>query len=54
MNFDELFIAATGHGQPFDYQRRLAGGLEGCRCETKLINIPKGLDKTASAVFAWR
>ena len=27
MNFDDVFKAATGHGQgPFDYQRRLACG----------------------------
>ncbi len=52
MNFDEFFKAATGHA-PFDYQRLLAGGNEGCRCESKLINVPTGLGKTAAVVLAW-
>lgn len=53
MNFDDFFKAATRHGQPYEYQRRLAGGNEGCDCESKLINIPTGLGKTAAVVLAW-
>lgn len=54
MNFDDFFKAATGHEQgPFDYQRRLAGSDLGAVCESKLINIPTGLGKTAAVVLAW-
>jgi CRISPR-associated endonuclease/helicase Cas3 len=53
MSFQDYFRAATGHGQPFDYQRRLAGGDTGCACESQLINIPTGLGKTAAVVLAW-
>jgi len=53
MNFDEFFAAATHHGHPFDYQRRLAGGDGGCNCDSKLINIPTGMGKTAAVVVAW-
>ena len=52
MTFEQLFEAATGHA-PYDYQRRLAGGDEGCRCKSQLINIPTGLGKTAAVVLAW-
>jgi CRISPR-associated endonuclease/helicase Cas3 len=54
MNFDAFFKAATGHEQgPFDYQRRLAVGDAGCECQSRLINIPTGLGKTAGVVLAW-
>ena len=52
MKFDAFFKAARGHEQePFDYQRRLAGGDAGC--ESRLINIPTGLGKTAAVMLAW-
>ena len=65
MTFDEFFHAATGHEQPFDYQRRLACGpatpdpannawlTQGTPCASRLINIPTGLGKTAAVVLAW-
>jgi len=66
MNFAEFFSAATGIANgPFDYQRRLACGerpqgerdddwlSHGTNCESKLINIPTGLGKTAAVVLAW-
>lgn len=66
MSFDRFFKAATGHEQgPFDYQRRLACGERqpgerddewlghGTKCESKLINIPTGLGKTAAVSLAW-
>jgi len=52
MTFEQFFEAATGHA-PYDYQRRLAGGDEGRRCESQLINVPTGLGKTAAVVLAW-
>src|SRR5438552_12834512 len=52
MNFGEFFKAATDN-EPYDYQCRLAGGDSGCRCESRLINIPTGLGKTAAVVLAW-
>ena len=52
MNFDAFFNAATGHN-PYDYQRRLAGGEAGRACESLLINVPTGLGKTAAVVLAW-
>jgi CRISPR-associated endonuclease/helicase Cas3 len=60
MNFPEFFHAATGNG-PYDWQRRLARGdkLEGeapsepIPCQSRLINIPTGLGKTAGVVLAW-
>jgi CRISPR-associated endonuclease/helicase Cas3 len=50
--FDRFFKGATGH-EPFDYQRRLAGGDSGTACRSRLINIPTGLGKTAAVVLAW-
>ena len=52
--FDKFFVAATGHGKPFDYQARLAGGNDGTACESKLIN-PESIrgGKTAAVVLAW-
>jgi len=62
MNFTDFFAVATGH-KPFGYQCRLACGdrprregdwLKGnTDCESKLINIPTGLGKTAAVVLAW-
>lgn len=52
IGFDTFFSAATGH-EPFDYQRRLAGGDRGRTAESILINIPTGLGKTAAVVLAW-
>jgi CRISPR-associated endonuclease/helicase Cas3 len=51
---DEFFKAATGYAQgPFHYQRCLAGGDTGGACQSRLINIPTGLGKTAAIVLAW-
>ena len=51
MTFEQFFETATGHA-PYDYQRRLAG--DGDRpCESKLINVPTGLGKTAAVVLGW-
>jgi CRISPR-associated endonuclease/helicase Cas3 len=64
MNFDAFFKTATGHG-PFEDQCRLACGerqpgeteaqwlAHGTPCESRLINIPTGLGKTAAVVLAW-
>jgi CRISPR-associated endonuclease/helicase Cas3 len=53
LGFDRFFNVATGH-EPFDYQRRLAGGDLGTTlCQSQLINIPTGLGKTAAVVLAW-
>jgi hypothetical protein len=52
MTFDQFFEAATRHA-PYDYQRRLAVGDAGHRCESQLINVPAGLGKTAAVVLAW-
>ncbi|MCP5525501.1 MAG: CRISPR-associated endonuclease Cas3'' [Verrucomicrobiales bacterium] len=64
MDFPEFFRAATGH-PPYDYQCRLACGerssgqtdadwlVRGAPCESRLINIPTGLGKTAAVVLAW-
>lgn len=63
--FDAFFKSATGHDQgPFDYQRRLACGERGkgdgneslaggTECDSRLINIPTGLGKTAAVALAW-
>ena len=50
-NYAELFRRATGH-DPYPYQTRLAEGDEG-GCESKLIDIPTGMGKTAAVVLAW-
>jgi CRISPR-associated endonuclease/helicase Cas3 len=65
-DFEKFFERATGITTgPFDYQRRLACGEKrlnetdqewvshGTVCESKLINIPTGLGKTAAVVMAW-
>lgn len=51
--FDKFFAAATSHGKPFHYQAKLAGGKDGTKCESKLINIPTGCGETAAVVLAW-
>jgi len=58
--FDAFFEKATGN-TPYDYQRRLACGEQGdekwlsggTNCNSRLINIPTGLGKTAAVVLAW-
>jgi CRISPR-associated endonuclease/helicase Cas3 len=50
--FNGAFNGTTGH-EPFDYQRRLAGGDNGTDCRSQLINIPTGLGKTAAVMLAW-
>ncbi|MDO8538838.1 MAG: CRISPR-associated endonuclease Cas3'' [Opitutaceae bacterium] len=52
VTFDTFFHAASGN-EPYDYQRRLAGGATGRKCESQLISIPTGLGKTAAVVLAW-
>jgi CRISPR-associated endonuclease/helicase Cas3 len=66
--FDGFFQAATKKLSPklspYDYQRRLACGerndrpkaewlASGTECNSRLINIPTGLGKTAAVVLAW-
>ncbi|MBA2435833.1 MAG: CRISPR-associated helicase Cas3' [Chthoniobacterales bacterium] len=55
MTFDQFFKTAFGlsensNVEPFDYQRRLAEGVE---CRSRLIDIPTGLGKTVAVVLAW-
>ncbi len=50
MTFDDFFATATDGNQPYDYQRRLA---EDPACQSRLIEIPTGLGKTAAVVLAW-
>lgn len=62
--FDGFFQAATKKPSPYDYQRRVACGerngrpeaewlASGTECNSRLINIPTGLGKTAAVVLAW-
>jgi CRISPR-associated endonuclease/helicase Cas3 len=56
-NYTAFFKAATG-SLPYDYQCRLAVGdadsrTAGTDCESRLINIPTGLGKTAVVALAW-
>lgn len=63
MTYAEFFQAARGSGQPpYAYQCRLAGGdtanpqgefTHGTDCQSRFINIPTGLGKTAAVVLAW-
>ncbi len=46
--YEQFFQAATGN-QPHDYQKRLAASPS----ESRLINIPTGLGKTAAVVLSW-
>lgn len=64
-NFATFFKTATGiEAGPYDYQCRLACGEEaradqpetlgkGTDCQSRLIDIPTGLGKTAAVVLAW-
>jgi CRISPR-associated endonuclease/helicase Cas3 len=62
LRFDYFFQAATG-SRPYSYQCRLACGeprnnetdwlASGTACDSRLINIPTGLGKTAAVVLAW-
>lgn len=64
LSFKTFFKTATDH-DPYEYQCRLACGEPkpgdneaawlrgGSKCESKLINIPTGLGKTAAVVMAW-
>jgi hypothetical protein len=38
-DFGRFFNGVTGGHEPFDYQRRLAGGDSGTTCCSQLINI---------------
>ena len=49
IKYAAFFQAATGKPEPYDYQRRLAESPS----ESRLINIPTGLGKTAAVVLAW-
>lgn len=49
MTFLEFFKTATSKPAPYDYQQRLAA----LPCESRLINIPTGLGKTAAVIHAW-
>jgi len=51
MTIEQFFTTATGGNQPYDYQRRLA---EDSACQSRLIEIPTGLGKTAVVVLAWQ
>jgi CRISPR-associated endonuclease/helicase Cas3 len=62
--FDGFFQAATKKPSPYDYQCRVACGerngrpeaewlASGTECNSRLINIPTGLGKTAAVVLAW-
>ena len=56
--FTHFFQTATQtENNPYDYQRRLAEGEDGASgsnpCQSRLINIPTGLGKTAAVVLAW-
>jgi len=64
IHFGDVFRAATGLASPYAYQCRLACGDDadpkdpntlrrGSKCDSKLINIPTGLGKTAGVVLAW-
>lgn len=48
-SFDDFFKAATGHS-PYGWQLRLG---EDPECQSRLIDIPTGLGKTAAVVLAW-
>ena len=49
MIFEQFFTTAIGGDQPYDYQRRSA---EDSACQSRLIEIPTGLGKTAAVVLA--
>jgi hypothetical protein len=49
MTFEQFLSTTTGGNQPYDYQRRQA---EDSACQSRLIEIPTGLGKTAAVVLA--
>lgn len=50
MNFPDFFSAAFGDDRaPYEYQQQLAE----LRLESRLINSPTGMGKTAAVVLAW-
>src|SRR5690606_27199598 len=49
LSYPQFFKAATGN-DPYDWQIRLA---EIPTCQSRLIDIPTGLGKTAGVVLAW-
>ncbi len=49
MDYETFFQTATGH-PPYGWQKRLA---ENPDCQSRLIDIPTGLGKTAGVVLAW-
>ena len=55
MTFEQFFTTTTcdaahpNGNEPYDYQRRLA---EDSACQSRLIESPTGLGKTAGAVLA--
>ncbi len=63
MNFAQFFTTATQTPSPYAWQSRLACGenptdhaatpATGTLCQSRLINIPTGLGKTAGVVLAW-
>jgi len=50
MTYEQFFSTATGGNQPYDDHRRLA---EDSACQSRLIEIPTGLGKTAAIILAW-
>jgi CRISPR-associated endonuclease/helicase Cas3 len=51
MTYSDFFKIATGHDHlPYNWQERLATSEA---CESRLIDIPTGLGKTAGVVLAW-
>jgi CRISPR-associated endonuclease/helicase Cas3 len=64
LDFGQVFKAASGLSSPYGYQCRLACGepadpndtkslRSGADCQSRLINVPTGLGKTAAVVLAW-
>lgn len=49
LSYSQFFKAATGNA-PYDWQTRLA---EDPTCQSRLIDIPTGLGKTAGVILAW-
>jgi len=49
MDYETFFKTATKH-PPYDWQRRL---VEDSKSQSRLIDIPTGLGKTAGVVLAW-
>lgn len=52
MTFQHFFRSASSH-PPYDYQSRLPESDSGTTCNSRLINIPTGLGKTAAVTLAW-